>query len=92
MVDRMRLRNGVRTVGFEADGLYKTEPTYGEYVRAEDYDALAARLAEAERLLRQWVENDGNRGVAHERKVLADSEAFLRGSANGTAPQGDGNG
>lgn len=43
---RMRLRNGIRTV----NGITgETEPTYGEYVLASDYDALAARLADWQR-------------------------------------------
>lgn len=36
---RMRLRNGIRTSNLVTG---ETEPTYGEYVLASDYDALAA--------------------------------------------------
>lgn len=39
---RMRLRNGVRTSNLVTG---ETEPTYGEYVLASDYDALAAELS-----------------------------------------------
>jgi ribosomal protein S27AE len=47
---RMRLRNGIRTV----NGITgETEPTYGEYVLADDYDALRSRLAEAEARLEE---------------------------------------
>lgn len=42
-VHRIRLRDGIRTVGYDAAGQYKTEPTYAEYVLAEHYDALAAQ-------------------------------------------------
>ena len=40
---RMRLRNGIRTVNVLTGD---TEPTYGEYVLASDYDALRAERDE----------------------------------------------
>jgi hypothetical protein len=49
----------------------------GWLVAATDYDALAARLAEAERLLREWVDSDVNYRSVDE-SVFKASLAFLR--------------
>jgi hypothetical protein len=53
----------------------------GVYVRAADYDALAARLAEAERLLRGILDGLVLRGSSWEPKIVE----FL-----GTADSADG--
>jgi len=51
-VHRVRLRTGIRTIGYDAAGQYETENTFTEYEPATEYDALAARCAELEALLR----------------------------------------
>lgn len=74
-VHRMRLRNGVRVSGYDSQGQYETEPTYSEYVLVSDYDALAARLAEAIATLQSIASNSCCSGC-NEAALVA--RAFLR--------------
>lgn len=72
-----------------AYGEMQDYPT-GEYVLASDYDALRARLAEAEEIIstaaRYWSVPGSS---AYERKLLANAVAWIaRGSVNGEQSHG----
>jgi hypothetical protein len=63
-VHRMRLRNGIRVVNMIT---METEPTYGEYVLAEDYDRLREalkRIAKLDGLPTTVGSPNGYRGIA----------------------------
>jgi hypothetical protein len=59
------------------------EQVWADVVLAREYDALAARLAEAERLLLEWLDGGSHPGEIYGAKMIKATEAYLAGSALG---------